>query len=377
MENENVMERLNVVGNMAVKAGEAQRPKSAGRQPGGPYPANFQKFHDGLIVIDASCPLMSLPKPPQIKQNLFDLYKKGGVTVGFASVGGPSVEQTLQYMTWVAKNMSRDPGLIMIHTVADIFEAKKHGKLSIVYQFQPTGALEGDIERAFLFKQAGLGTVQITYNKKTIFGCGCSVAVDEGLTQKGRDLVKVLNEAKIIVDVAHGGVKSALDTIEASNTVVVNSHGNARAVIDSPRNYPDEVLKAVAQKGGVTGICGYPTFLSTKATPPMEDFIRMTDYVVDLAGIDHVSIGMDYWFGQAGIASNEMAQKLYEYFIASGEWTTSVYPPPPWWFPEGIETPDTLANLSGALLARGYSEEDVAKIWGGNWLRVMKEVWGA
>lgn len=94
----------------------------------------------------------------------------------------------------------------------------------------------------------------------------------------------------------------------------------------------------------------------------MEDFIRMTDYVVDLVGIDHVGVGMDYWFGQAGIESDEMALKLYDYFIASGEWTKLVYPPPPWWFPEGVETPDTLANLSGALPAHGYSKEDVAKI---------------
>lgn len=376
MENENISESLKVAGNTPVKDVEPQQPKSAGRQPGGPYPANFQKVHNGLIAIDASSPLLSLPKPPQIKQNLFDLYKKGGVTVAFASVGGPSVEQTLQYMTWVAKNMNQDPGLMMIHKVEDIYEAKKQGKLGLVYQYQPTGMLEGDIERAFLFKQAGLGTVQITYNKKTIFGCGCSVENDEGLTPKGRDLVKVLNQAKIIVDVAHGGVRSALDTIETSDSVVVNSHGNAHAIIKSPRNFPDHVLKAVAQKGGVIGICGYPNFISTKAIPTMEDFIRMTDYVVELVGVDHVSIGMDYWFGQAGIASNEMAQKLYEYFISSGEWTTSVYAPPPWWFPEGIETPDKLANLTGALLARGYSEEDVAKIWGGNWLRVMKEVWG-
>ena len=352
------------------------KPVQQGGQPGGPYPANFQEIHDRLIVMDSSCPLMSLPKPPQIKQNLFNLYKKGGVTVAFASVGAATLEETLKYMTWVAKNVINDPEMMMIHSVADVFEAKKQGKLGVLYHFQPPYALEGDIERAWFFKQAGVGIIQMTYNAKTDFGSGSGEPVDEGLTPKGRDLIKVLNEAKIIVDVAHGGVKTALDTIEASDKVVVCSHGNARAVIDSDRNYPDEVLKAIGQKGGVVGVCGWPPFVSTKKRPTMEDLIRMTDYLVELIGVDHLAIGMDYFFGQAGIVPDELAEKMYDYFLSTGQWQPPTYPSPPWWYPEGVETADKLANLTGALLARGYSEEDVAKIWGGNWLRVMKEVWG-
>ena len=350
---------------------------SQASQPGGPYPADFQKIHDRLIVIASSEPLISLPKPPEIKQNLFDLYKKGGVTVAFASVGSNSLEETLKYMSWVAKNMLNDPQMMLIKSVADIHEAKKQGKLGIMYQFQPSKALEDDIERAWFFKQAGLGIVQMTYNPQNAFGSGSAVKDDLGLTPLGRDLIKVLNQAKIIVDVAHAGNKTALDTIAASEKVVVCSHGNSRTVVNSPRNFPDEVLKAVGQKGGVVGVVGYPDFVSTKKRPTMDDMIRMTDHIVELVGIDHVGFGMDYWIGQAGIASDELANKVYKFMLDSGEWNKETYPPPPWWFPEGIETPDKLANLTGALLARGYKEQDVAKIWGGNWLRVMKEVWGA
>lgn len=216
----------------------------------------------------------------------------------------------------------------------------------------------------------------MTYNPQNAFGSGSAVKDDLGLTPLGRDLIKVLNQAKIIVDVAHAGNKTALDTIAASEKVVVCSHGNSRTVINSPRNFPDEVLKAVGQKGGVVGVVGYPEFVSTKQRPTMDDMIRMTDHIVDLVGIDHVAVGMDYWIGQAGIASDELANKVYKFMLDSGEWSKETYPPPPWWFPEGIETPDKLANFTGALLARGYKEQDVAKIWGGNWLRVMREVWG-
>jgi len=369
-----LMAGAGVASALAPKMGVAAQPSD---QPGGPYPANFQRVHDGLIVIDASDPLISLPKPPEIKQNLFDLYKKGGVTVAFASVGSNSLEETLRYMSWVAKNMLNDPQMMLIKSVADIHEAKKQGKLGIMYQFQPSKALEGDIERAWFFKQAGLGIVQMTYNPKNAFGYGSAEKDDLGLTPMGRDLIKVLNQAKIIVDVAHAGNKTALDTIAASEKVVVCSHGNSREVINSPRNFPDEVLKAVGQKGGVVGVVGYPDFVSTKKRPTMEDMIRMTDHIVELVGIDHVGVGMDYWIGQAGIASDELANKLYKFMLDSGEWSKETYPPPPWWFPEGIESPDKLANFTGALLARGYKEQDVAKIWGGNWLRVMKGVWGA
>jgi len=93
-------------------------------------------------------------------------------------------------------------------------------------------------------------------------------------------------------------------------------------------------------------------------------------------GIEHVGIGMDYMLGQAGTISTEDAMALYKYLVDTGDWSPKTYPPPPWHYLEGIDLPDTLYNLTGALLARGYKQEDIAKIWGGNWLRIMSEVWG-
>jgi len=108
----------------------------------------------------------------------------------------------------------------------------------------------------------------------------------------------------------------------------------------------------------------------------MDDMIRMIDYMVELLGIDHVGIGMDYMLGQAGTISTEDAMTVYNYLVDNGDWSAKTYPPPPWHYPEGIDLPDTLYNLTGALLAHGYKKEDIAKIWGGNWLRIMGQVWG-
>ena len=345
-------------------------------QPGGPYPDNFRDIHDGIIVIDGAAPLLGIPPPGPILADPWELYKRGGADVVFTTVSSSSLEETLNYLTYVAKHMAKDPETMQIKTVADIYEAKKTGKLGVVYQFQPPHALYGNLEWAWYFKQSGLGICQMTYNQKTEFGYGSGEKVDKGLTRKGRDLIKI--EAKIIVDVAHGGVKTTLDTIDAGSGIVVCSHGNARAVIQSDRNYPDEVLKAVAQKGGLVGVAGWPPFISTNKNnrPSMDDMIRMIDYMVELVGVDHVGIGMDYMLGQAGTISNDDAMALYKYLVDSGDWSPKTYPPPPWHYPEGIELPDTLYNLTGALLARGYKKEDVAKIWGGNWLRIMGQIWG-
>ena len=345
-------------------------------QPGGPYPKNFRAIHDEMIAIDGTAPLLGYPPPGQILVDPWDLYKKGGADIVFTTVSSGNLEDTLNFLTYVAKHMAKDPDTLLIKKVADAHEAKKTGKLGVVYQFQPPHALYGNLEWAWFFKQAGIGICQMTYNQKTEFGYGSGEKVDKGLTQKGRDLIKVLDEAKIIVDVAHGGVKTALDTIDAGSTIVVCSHGNARAVINSDRNFPDEVLKAVAQKGGICGVAGWPPFISNNNRPSMDDMIRMIDYMVELVGVDHVGIGMDYMLGQAGTIPDEDAKALYKQLVDKGDWSPKTYPPPPWYYPEGIELPSTLFNLTGALLARGYKKEDIAKIWGGNWLRIMGQVWG-
>lgn len=363
---------------MAGGVASALAPKLAlAEQSGGPYPADFRKIHDELIVIDASCPLISVPPPSQVKKDLWGLYKKGGTTVVFASTGSDSLEGTLKMMSYVANHMAGDPDTMLIHTVADIHRAKKEGKLGVVHQFQPPNALEkGNLDFVWHFKQSGLGICQMTYNTETEFGYGSAEKVDKGLKPKGRELIKVLEQAKVIVDVAHGGVKTAIDTVEAGSGIVVCSHGNARSVVPSDRNYPDEVLKAVAQKGGVVGVAGWPPFISTNPRPSMDDMLRMIDYMVELIGIDHVVIGMDYMIGQYGTVSDEDAKAIYKFFVDRGAWSPETYPPPPWYYPEGIETPDTFYNLTGALLARGYTREDVSKIWGKNWLRIMSQVWG-
>jgi membrane dipeptidase len=120
---------------------------------------------------------------------------------------------------------------------------------------------------------------------------------------------------------------------------------------------------------------GFPALVAPKIAPSLDDFIAHIDAIVQRVGIDHVGLGIDYYTGQSGVASDEAALRKYNEMLRSGVWGDA-YPPPPHHYPVDIETPKTLPNLTRRLLERGYQESDVRKILGGNWLRVMQSVWG-
>src|SRR5690606_38918023 len=110
--------------------------------------------------------------------------------------------------------------------------------------------------------------------------------------------------------------------------------------------------------------------------PGVDKFIDHLKYVADLVGIDHVGLGMDYYHGQAEYDTHGAMLELYKSHIAKGRWSASSYPPPPYYWPEKIETPDRLANLPEAMAARGFSAEDIVKVLGMNWTRLLSKVWG-
>lgn len=338
------------------------------------YPKNFRQVHDSMITIDGVVPLLL----GTFDTRHFDLWIKGGITAIGVTVGGANYgpETTTKIMSWYAEQIQTRPDLMLCRSADDIRLAKKLGKLGIFYHFQGPSPLDIDLERVWYYKQMGVGVIQLSYNTRNPYANGITERVDGGLSILGQKLVKACNEARIIVDVSHTGPKSSLDAIDASSEPVVLTHANALGKIDNPRNVPDEVLKAIAENGGFAGVVAYPSFVSDTNAPTMDDMVGMIDYMVDLMGIDHVTMGLDYDSTGHGVLPEEKVQQLYKTMVDSGAWDPEAYPPPPYHYPQGMELPDTLYNLTGALMARGYKEEDIAKIWGGNWLRVMERVWG-
>jgi microsomal dipeptidase-like Zn-dependent dipeptidase len=157
----------------------------------------------------------------------------------------------------------------------------------------------------------------------------------------GRQVIKEMNRLGIMVDLSHAGEKSFYDALELSKTPIVCSHSSCRALCDHPRNLTDDQMRALAQKGGVMQVTLYHGFLVKDGEATLDDAMRHLDHAIEVMGIDHVGLGTDF-DGDGGI--------------------------------RGLASSAELLNYTRELLKRKYSEADIQKLWGGNFLRVMREV---
>lgn len=327
-------------------------------------------LHTKSIVIDAVCPLV-MDAPEYLQW-----YREGGVTALAPTVGSTENARTTfnRIAAWHRLLRERDD-LLLVQQAGDVAAAKRTGRLGIYFHMQGTDPIEDNLDLIYVYKALGVGAIQLTYNVKNRVGDGCEERTDAGLSRFGVKLVERLNKARVIVDCSHTGLRTSMDAIERSTAPVILSHSNVDSVHSSPRNVSNELIDAIARSGGVIGAVGFPGMVATTTRPSLDQFIAHMDAVVERVGIDHVGLGIDYYAGQHGVASDELAMQGYNEAVRSGLWSTA-YPPPPHHYPSGIDTPRTLQNLTHRLLERGYSEPDVHKLLGGNWLRVMQAVWG-
>lgn len=327
-------------------------------------------IHAESLVVDAVCPLVM--HDPQYIQ----WYREGGVTVIAPTIAtADSARVTVDRLARWHQLLRRREDLLLIRHAHDVETAKLSGRIGIYFHSQGTDSIEDNLDLIDLYKALGVGMIQLAYNTKNRVGDGCEERTDAGLSRFGIKVIERLNEARIIVDCTHTGLRTSLEAVEFSSAPVVLSHSNPASVHASTRNVPNELIDAIAQSGGLIGAVGFPAMVGPSSRPSLDDFVAHIDAIVGRAGIDHVGLGLDYYWGQAGVASYEAALRDYNEAIASGRWGAA-YPPPPHYYPAGIETPRTLPNLTRRLLERGYSETDVHKVLGRNWLRVMKNVWG-
>ncbi len=333
------------------------------------------KLHREAIVIDAVCPLLR-------GQKYTDWYAEGGVTIAAPTVGAmEGIDVTMRsvaaWKAFIARNSGNAGRMTQVSSVAEMRSAKRNDKLGLLFHFQGTDPMEDDLDMVHAYKALGVGIMQLCYNIRNRVGDGADERQDSGLSYFGVEMVKVMNQARVIVDVAHTGLKTSFDALEISERPVICSHGNPRKVKDSYRNLPDDLMKAIAAQGGVIGMVGFPAFVADGPAPTLDQFIDHIAYTADLVGIDHVGLGIDYYNGQYLVMPDDQAKAYYDSLIASGKWRPGTYPPPPHRYPAGIETPRTLPNLTKRMVERGFSAEDTKKVLGENWLRVYEAVWGA
>ncbi|TXH75165.1 MAG: peptidase M19 [Lysobacteraceae bacterium] len=267
--------------------------------------------------------------------------------------------------------------LLHVRDGADLRRARREGKLGLIYGFQGTEPLGEDIERIPMFRARGVRVIQLTHNRRNLVGDGCMEPGDAGLSNYGRQVVDRLNAERIVVDLAHGAPRTIREGIAASRAPALISHTGCRALADHPRNVDDATLRALADKGGAAGIIFWP-YLRVDAQPMAIDVIRHIEHAVNVCGEDHVGIGTD-----SGIAPIE---RTPEFERNNREWVAYAVedgifqrgrPADLYTFIPDLNQADRFDRLAMLLSKRGHSDARIEKILGGNFARVMEEVWGS
>jgi membrane dipeptidase len=330
----------------------------------------MHRLHSESIVIDAVCPLV------MEEFRYLEWYREGGVNTLAPTVGSTeSARKTLDRLAAWHRLLRERDDLLLVRSSRDVESAHQSGRLGIYFHVQGTDPIEDNLDLIDLYKALGVGVIQLTYNVRNRVGDGCEEGSDAGLSRFGIRLIERLNRTGVVVDCSHTGLRTSMQAIECSSAPVILSHSNASSIHGSPRNASDQLIDAIGKSGGVIGVVGFPGMVAAVTRPSLDQFIAHIDAIVQRIGIDHVGLGIDYYAGQSGVASDEAAMEGYNEALRAGVWSAA-YPPPPHHYPAGIETPRTLPRLTERLAQRGYSESDLRKILGGNWLRVMEAVWG-
>lgn len=321
--------------------------------------------------------------------------KAGGLTAEFFSIyvdkqyatSGGSARRAMDMIDMVYRAVERHPNdLLFATSVADIQRAKREGKVAALMGIEGGHAIENSLMALRDFYRLGIRYMTLTHNNTNDWADSArDEARHNGLTEFGREVVREMNRIGMLVDVSHVSDKTMSDVLDISKAPIIASHSSARALNDQPRNIPDDLLRRIAKNGGVVMVNFYPGFIDRKyadaskarderlkprldalteqfkndpkrlaeetkkleatdplpPSPPLSVLIDHIDHIARVAGIDHVGLGSDF----DGVPS----------------------------LPEGMKDVSELPNITYELLRRGYSEKDVRKVLGENFLRVFAE----
>ena len=255
-------------------------------------------------------------------------------------------------------------------------EVKAAGRLGVVLQFQNTTHFEDDLRNVDAFFGLGVRIVQLTYNDRNSVGSGCLESNDDGLTSFGRELLGLLNERGVVVDLSHCGPLTTADTVQQSRSAPCVTHAACSAVATHPRNKSDEQIKAIADRGGYFGVAILPMFLTGRAGATSDDFFAHLLHAIEIAGIDHVGIGMD-WHSQPPAIALPLYDRMSSWFEGMARISPAITLGATHRAETtGIDGARGWPNITRGLIERGCSDEDVRKILGLNFLRYWERVVG-
>ena len=232
--------------------------------------------------------------------------------------------------------------LALARTPGDLYDNKRHGRKSIMLGIENGLALGGELKNVEHFAQRGVVYITLCHNGDNDLCDSCrGCNTHNGMSRFGEQVVREMNRLGLMVDLSHAGEKTFYDALDISQTPIVCSHSSCRALCDHPRNLTDDQMRRLAAAGGVMQVTLYNGFLKREGEATIYDALAHLEHSIHVMGIDHVGLGTDF-DGDGGIC--------------------------------GLRDSSELINFTRQLLTRRYSERDIQKIWGGNFLRVMTQV---
>ena len=299
-------------------------------------------------------------------------YKDSGINVIHPAIGMGgfnSYESVLKFFaSWNGFIADHDEHMMRIDSPGDLDRVKRSGKLGILLGLQNSDQFRNPNDVDF-FHALGQRVSQLTYNSRNFIGNGSTERHDEGISDFGAAIIERMNKVGMAVDVSHCGDRTTLDAFEISNKPVLITHSNCRVLAGGhPRDKTDEAIKKVGLNGSVMGITAVRMFVKAEEPTTIEDVLNHFDHVKKLIGPEHLGVGSDidlYGYDKMPPELNKQLRASYKGSYGFREKIDV----------EGLDHPKRMFDLTEGLIRRKYSDAEIRGILGGNFARVLKEIW--
>lgn len=335
-------------------------------------------LYERSIVIDALANpgSMNVSWPPRgpLSQKQRDAIAASGITAINVTVSADFEGSVRNIALWQGETDKYPNLLSIVRRHSDIAKAKNDKTLGLILGFQNTDMIDRDISRLDLFYRLGIRIIQLTYNDRNLVGDGCLETGNAGLSAFGRQVVARMNELGVAVDLSHCGTQTTADGIAASTKPPLITHSGCREVFRHPRSKEDRELKAMADKGGVVGIYFMPFIGPGPGAPTVDMLLRQIDHAIKICGADHVGIGSD--LSVTPIEETPEYVREHKSFVDARARRGIAAPEEsrPLFIPE-LNHPRRIEGVVRGMRQRKYSTDVIEKVIGGNFHRVLKEIW--
>lgn len=345
-------------------------------------PASWKGYADTLVIDGCGGPGRASGKegPALDARDLADARASGicaiNLTVGGIGSYANDYDEAVESIAfWDSQVAAHPDTLLKFSRLSDLDEARRSGRIALIYGFQDVTAIGEDLDRVALFRNLGVRIIQLTYNRRNLVGDGCLEPGNAGLSTFGHELLERMDAERVLVDLSHCGQRTTDEAIARRGGVVAITHSGCAALSDLPRNKSDATLRKLADRGGVVGIYLMP-YLRTRGQPMAADVVAHIEHALGVCGEDHVGIGSDGAIGAVDLTPRyksefaaEIAKRRARGISAPGE------QPDVYTFIPDLNTPRRFETIGALLAARGHPDRVIGKVLGGNFKRLFAQAW--